>query len=168
MHLNISLFLVLAGIWLLLSAIFDPLLLSLGVLSSVFVVWIVHRMDIVDHEGHPIHLNLWRLFHFWGILIGKIVQSNLEVIKLALHPRLPITPTLTRVTATQETALGKVIFANSITLTPGTVSLGVNESSIDVHCLCGEYGDDLGNGELDRQVSRLETGRDQPVAGTEV
>ena len=167
MHLNISLFLILAGIWFLLSAMTDPLLLSLGALSSALVVWIAHRMDIVDHEGHPIHFNPWRLLHFWVVLIGKIVQSNIEVIKLVFHPQMPISPTLTRVTATQETELGKVIYANSITLTPGTISLEVDDTSIDVHCLCRDYGDDLRKGELDRHVSRIETGRDHPVAETE-
>ncbi len=152
----ISLGTFLALIWLGLSGFFQPLLLGLGLISCVGVVWIAHRMDVIDHEGHPIHLG-FRILGYWVWLIREIVKSNIDVARRILHPALPIAPCLTIVKATQGSELGHVIFANSITLTPGTVSIVVDDRTILVHAIAKELADDLQTGEMDRRVTAVET-----------
>ena len=151
----LSLGLVLFATWLLLSGFFEPLLLAFGVFSCVLVLWIAHRMDVVDHEGHPIHLG-WRVIAYWFWLFGEIGKANIDVARRILDPDLPIHPTLIRLKTTQGSELGQVIYANSITLTPGTVSIRVSGDSILVHAIAQEPAADLQGGAMDRRVSALE------------
>lgn len=153
----ISLGLVLFSTWLLLSGYFEALLLVFGVLSCAIVLIVVHRMDVVDHEGHPVHLG-WRILPYWVWLLVEIVKSNVEVARMILAPRMPIGPVMVRVPTSQHGELGQVIFANSITLTPGTVSIRVSGREILVHAITQGMADDLLRGEMDRQVTRMEGG----------
>jgi multicomponent Na+:H+ antiporter subunit E len=150
----VSLGLVLYGTWLLMSGHFEPLLLGLGVLSCVIVVLISRRMDVVDHEGHPVHLTSAGLA-YWPWLAWEIVKANYDVVKRSLHPSLPISPTLVRVKTSQRSDVGQVIYANSITLTPGTISVDVGGGEILVHALTREGAASLEEGEMDRRCSRL-------------
>jgi multicomponent Na+:H+ antiporter subunit E len=127
----------------------------LGVLSCLLVVLIANRMDVVDHEGHPIHLGL-RAIVYWVWLAKEIVKANIDVARRIVHPRLPISPTLVRVKASQKSELGQVIYANSITLTPGTVSVQVSDGTILVHAIAEEMAGDLKAGEMDRRVTGME------------
>ncbi len=151
----ISIALVLYGLWLLLSGHYVPLLLSLGVVSVVLVVMIAIRMNVADPEGHPIHLGAKATLWYWPWLVWEIIKANITVTRHILNPRLPISPTLVRVKATQKSALGKVVYANSITLTPGTVSIDVDGPTISVHTLTREAAEDLKRGEMDRRVTHF-------------
>lgn len=143
------------GLWLLLSGHYVPLLLTLGIACSVFVVAIGLRMDIVDRENHPIHLHPTIVF-FWLWLAWEIIKANVDVARRILDPKLPISPNLISVKATQKSDLGRVSYANSITLTPGTVCVGVEGDTIQVHALTREAAQALAAGEMDRRVTRIE------------
>lgn len=151
----LSLSAVLFILWILLSGHYEPLLLSLGAGSCVFVAWLTHRMDLVDHEGHPIHLT-WRAAIYWPWLLWEIVKANIDVAKIVLDPALPISPLVFSVKASQADDLGHVIYANSITLTPGTVSIDVKGATIQVHALTQELADGLLTGEMDRRATEME------------
>ncbi len=162
---SISLGLALFGVWLLLSGFFEPLLLGLGVLSCVIVVLIANRMDVIDREGVPIHLG-WRVLTYWVWLAVEIVKANLDVARRILDPKLPIDPVVIRCKTTQASELGHVIYANSITLTPGTVSMQVGGGKILVHAIAREMAEDLESGEMDRRVTAVERGGGRrPVPG---
>lgn len=152
---SVSLFAVLYGTWLLLSGIWTPFLMIAGAVCCALVVVIAHRMDVVDHEGHPIGLS-WRTLFFFPWLFAQILQSNIAVARIILSPKLPISPTTGDVPADQKTVAGRVTFANSITLTPGTVSVSVFEDRIQVHALTKEGFEDLARGEMNRRVCRFE------------
>ena len=154
----LSLGLVLFCLWLLLSGFFQILLISLGVASVVSVVWIAHRMDVIDHEGHPIHLTM-RAFLYWPWLIVEIIKANIDVARVILRRKMPINPSLIEVKSTQETELGQVVYANSITLTPGTVTVAIDKDIMTVHALTGGAAEDLQSGEMDRRVTALEAHR---------
>ena len=150
-----SLGVVLAIVWLLLSGHFEPLILALGLASCVVVVAITRRMDLIDHEGHPIHLTR-RAVGYWLWLSWEVVKANIDVAKRVLAPKLNISPTMVRLTASQKSDLGLVIYANSITLTPGTVSVDVEPGEILVHALSRDAAEDLKGGEMDRRVEQVE------------
>ena len=150
-----SLFVVLLILWLLLSGIYQPLIVILGVVSCAFVAWIAHRMDVVDREGHPIHLS-WKAPIYWPWLIWEIVKSNIAVARIIIDPKLPISPRVLKVKASQVDELGHVIYANWITLTPGTVSIDLMDGWIEVHALAEPFATGLESGEMDRRVTKME------------
>ena len=147
--------LVLFGFWLLLSGFFEPFLMTAGAVSALCIVALAHRMDVIDHEGHPIHLGI-RAFSYWPWLLVEIAKSAWDVTRIILNPRLPVSPTLVRVKTSQKTTVGVVTYANSITLTPGTISVDVGRGEILVHALTREGAAGLQSGEMDRRVTRFE------------
>ena len=151
----VSLGFILFCTWLLMSGIFEPLVVALGLLSCVFVVVIAIRMDVIDHEAVPLHITFSALI-YWPWLIWEICKANIDVTKRVLG-LLPISPSMVRVRATQKTDLGLVIFANSITLTPGTISIDLEDDGhILVHAISKEGTEGLEGGEMDRRVTSLE------------
>jgi len=151
------LFFLTTGLWLALSGHFDPLLLSLGLLSAATVTLVSHRMGVIDAEGQPLEL-MPGLLRYAPWLAKEIVRACIDVAWRIVQPSLPIQPTIIRVPANQRTETGRVSFANSITLTPGTISLDVLEKQIEVHALTAESAADLESGEMGKRVEHLETG----------
>jgi multicomponent Na+:H+ antiporter subunit E len=152
----IGLWLVLMALWLLLSGHYVPLLVTMGVLSCALIVWIAARLDVIDHEAIPLQLKWFGYFGYLAWLGKEITKANIDVAKIILNPALPISPVMVRVPATQRTDVGKVIYANSITLTPGTVSVEVMDDEILVHAVTREAADGLADGDMDRRVDAIE------------
>ena len=155
MQHTIFLSLSLAAFWLLISGHNTALILALGVASIAFVIYIAHRMDVVDHESQPLHLTL-KLPGYYAWLIKEVIRANFLVVKHIWLGNNTISPTLTTITASQKTDIGKVIYANSITVTPGTVTINVEGDQFMVHALLRESIEDLQAGEMDRRVTQLE------------
>ena len=143
-------------VWLLWSGHSEPLLVGFGMFSCLLVVLLSRRMGIVDEETVPVQLGLRPFVRYAPWLVSQIVVANVDVARRILSPKMPIAPALIRVKVTQQGDLGRVIYANSITLTPGTVSVEVEEGEITVHALTGETADALLEGSMDRLVTRLE------------
>ena len=138
--------------WVLLSGYWLPLIIAFGVASIVLCVVIAWRLDVCDHEGYPIHLTLRGITYFpW--LLKEIVVSNIAVAKAILTGN--INPQVLQVRASQSDALGRTVYANSITLTPGTVSISVDDDIITVHALMDETADGLRGGEMNARVCNL-------------
>ena len=141
--------------WLLLSGYFEAFLLTLGVLSSALVVAIALRMDVVDRESFPIHLT-FRIPAYWAWLLKEIWLAAVDVTKRVLSPGPSISPTVVELDTTQQSELGQVIYANSITLTPGTFTIRIGGNRVLVHALSREGAESLAAGEMDRRVTALE------------
>lgn len=152
------LFVLFYAFWILLSGFFTPFLLGAGAAVSLAVVWIAHRMEVADREGHPAHLGLSAL-GYWPWLAKEILKSALDVSKVILDPRLPASPTVVRFKPRQKSAVGLVTHANSITLTPGTLSIEVGPDQFVVHGLTRESAGAAMDSEMDRRVERFEGGR---------
>lgn len=148
-------FTVCAALWVLLSGMMDPLMLTFGLSSCLLVAWIVSRLQVTDSKEHVFAIFI-RLLTYIPWLAKEIVVSNIDVAKRIWAKDMPISPTIVTVNASQKTALGLVIHANSITLTPGTLSIDVEDGAIEVHALAAESLDALHEGEMDRRVARLE------------
>lgn len=147
--------LLLAAIWLLLSGLFKPLLLALGTISVILTVVLAARMDIIDAESHPV-LAIFRYLRFWPWLMIEIIKSSLDVARRVLSPGMPISPMVFEVRASQQTVVGRVVLANSFTLTPGTVTLDVDGDRLTVHSLSREAVEYALDGDMDRRVTRAE------------
>lgn len=148
--------LALYAFWLLLSGLFTPFLLAAGVGSAAAIVWLARRMNLIDHEGFPIELGLRPFLSYWPWLGKEILKSAWDVSKRILDPRLPISPTMVEFVPSQQSDLGLVIHANSITLTPGTIAIEVERGRFLVHALTQEGAAGLAGSEMDRRCRELE------------
>lgn len=139
-------------LWLLLSGYYEAWLLWLALASVCSIIFIAHRMDVIDREGFPLHLGFRFIFYFpW--LFWEIVKSNV-VVALAILKN-DIAPQVIHVRASQDSDLGHTIYGNSITLTPGTITIGLEDGKVDVHALLDETAAGVESGDMDRRVSAM-------------
>jgi len=153
----IYLALLLSLFWLMLSGHYTMLLLTFGALSVALCVLIAQRMDVVDHEGVPVHLTR-RAPRFWLWLALEVVKSNIDVVRCVLDPRLPISRTLARIPTGDIGPLLQTVYANAITLTPGTVTVDIDDDEILVHALTRDAAQALADGEMGRRVMTIGEG----------
>lgn len=145
--------------WILLSGHFTPLLLGLGAASVLLTVAIARRMNVIDHESYPLHLS-YRFPGYYFYLLVEIIKANLDVVRRILHPgKADIDPHVIELPQTQDNDLGAVIYANSITLTPGTVTLRMDQDKLTVHALSKEAAAELASGGMSREISKRVFGR---------
>lgn len=141
-------------LWLLLSGYYTGLLLSLGALSVLTVTWFVRRMDRVDGAAPSLRLGP-RLLNYLAWLSWQVVRANIDVARRIWDPALPIRPTWQRLDTAVATPLEKTLYANSITLTPGTLTTDVKGDHFMVHSLSPAAIDELRQGEMERRIRRL-------------
>lgn len=146
----------LSAFWLINSGHYTPLILFFMVISVLFVSILCRQMDVVDGESQPLDLT-FTIPIYWLWLIKEVVMSNIAVARCVWQGPESISPSVIKVKANQKTDLGIVIYANSITLTPGTVSIDLEGNEITVHALTRESAADLLTGEMDRRVCRVES-----------
>ncbi len=140
--------------WLLLSGYNTPFILSCGVFSVILTVLIARRMRVVDDEAQLVQLPMRSIIYFtW--LAKEIVLANVAVCRRIWSPRVDISPTLICVKASQKTPFGVMMYANSITVTPGTVCVNVDGDKLEVHALTWSAAEDLLSGEMDRRITQL-------------
>ncbi|MBL41245.1 MAG: cation transporter [Rhodospirillaceae bacterium] len=151
----LSLFIFLSIIWLLLSGHYNPLMLFFGLISVLFTTYIATRMDLVDKEGHPVHLT-WKIPIYWLWLLLQIIKSNIQVSIRILSPKININPEMIMIPMNQKSDLDRTNYANSITLTPGTVSVRLDESGdILVHSLDNIFAKELKAGLMEKKIKNL-------------
>lgn len=143
--------------WVLLSGHFEAWLLISGAACAFAVALVGLRMGYADEEGHPLGLVLRGLI-YWPWLLKEIVVSALDVTAIIINPKLPISPVMIKIKASQKTAVGFTSYANSITLTPGTISALVSsrDHEIVVHAISRDSAMGLADGKMDRRVSWFE------------
>ena len=144
----------LVAAWLLWSGIFYPLLLALGAFSCMLTVYLTHRMGYFQNQVFALRFG-FRLIGYWVWLAREVWRSSIDVARIVMHPRLPISPQTVEIKATAEHPVDQAILGNSITLTPGTLALDVYRGVIQVHCLNKAGADELIKGEMDRRVAAL-------------
>jgi multicomponent Na+:H+ antiporter subunit E len=149
---------VLFAFWLLLSGYFTAFLVSAGLGCAVATVLFSSRMKVIDSEGIALH-SVPRLVPYWIWLLKEIVKSAWQVSLIIVHPRLPISPTLVSFRPTQKTSVGLVIHANSITLTPGTITVEAEAGQFVVHALTRDAAAGAAGGDMDARVTTAFEGR---------
>jgi len=139
--------------WLLWSGLYTPLLLGLGALSCVLSLYLAYRIGFFE-EVFSLQV-IPRLPRYWGWLLLEIAKSSLEVTLIILHRKPPISPTVVEFEAAPPGPVGQAILGNSITLTPGTLTLDVHNGRLRVHCLTQKGADALLSGEFNRRAGAL-------------
>jgi len=151
----LALSILLFAFWLVNSGHYTPLLLTFMLASVASIVALSHYMDMVDGEAQPLNITFTLpIYLLW--LAKEVVLANVAVAKCVWRGKKAISPRTMVVTASQKSDLGIVIYANSITLTPGTVSIDLEGNKILVHALNEESAAGLLTGEMDRRVCKVE------------
>ena len=148
--------LVLFGLWLLMSGIYKPMIVWLGLASACVAVYAVRRMDAVDGYRVGPFINPFKLLLYVIWLFGEIAKSNIAVTRLILAPKMILRQHLFRVPNTQKSELAEVVFANSITLTPGTITVETEKDAFWVHAVSNDEGDHDALADMDARVSATE------------
>lgn len=149
---GVLLTIVLAAMWLLLSGYwFKPILVAFGVLAVTCSVFMITRMGLLDGESVPFS-RMVQYLRYWGWLGSEIFKANIAVVRIALAPDLNIKPVMTRVAVNAKTDMARTTFANSITLTPGTVTIEVEETGFLVHALTEEFADQEAFRDMERRT----------------
>ena len=151
-----GLLITLSALWLLLSGHYTPLLLELGLISVSLVTYLTIRMQLLEYDRPDVFMQTLRSIPYAFWLLKEIFKSNIDVIKRILHPNLPISPQLVDIKSSQFADLPRVVYANSITLTPGTISIDVQGEYIEVHALSESGIEGLASGDMDRRISEVE------------
>lgn len=148
----------LAAAWMVWSgsvSVENPFVMLLGVLSTLFSMFVCVRMEIADSESVPLHFS-WRIIPYSVYLIKEIVVANFSVAKIVLSRKMPLQRNMIVVHAKHKTETGNVVLANSITLTPGTVAVSMDGHDIKVHALSFAGAEEDLSGEMVREVNKLE------------
>lgn len=154
----LALFLLLGVDWALLSGQFhNSFLITAGALCIAFVVWMSGRMGLLDDEGVPARFYP-RLVAYAPYLFWQVILSNWDVLKRVWSSEPAIDPRVTRVPYGTRAPFVTTTYANSITLTPGTVTIDVGEREMTIHCLTREGEESFADPGMERECKKLEGG----------
>ncbi|MFZ1727167.1 MAG: Na+/H+ antiporter subunit E [Albidovulum sp.] len=152
-------FVFLLGLWLVLSGIFKPMIVGFGVASVLVVLVVSSRMDAIDEDRVDQRLGAVATTKYFFWLMVEIAKANWTVTKVILTPKMPIRQHLFAVPYSQQTDLAQVIFANSITLTPGTITVETESDDFLVHALAYSMEDRAALADMNRRVTAIERTR---------
>jgi multicomponent Na+:H+ antiporter subunit E len=144
-------------LWLLLSGYFKANLIVFGFISCALVTYISIKLKIYSSQHERLKFNL-RLPLYIPWLLKEIIKSNLHVARCILGSSNSIQPQIVCSKPSQTTHTGLAVHANSITLTPGTISVDINDNEILVHALTNQTAQGIINGDIDKRVTKLESG----------
>ena len=152
-------FALLMGLWLLLSGHYDAFHIGAGIASALLVTAANFRLNkfffIRDDLCQSAPIRVRRLFVYIPWLLWQIVISSIQVAAVVLHPKLPADPALIRFRTKLPTTASRVILANSITLTPGTLTVELDGEAFFVHALTDVSFTGIADGSLPGQVALL-------------
>jgi len=143
------------GVWLSLSGHYTPLLLTLGLVCSVGIVLLARRMSILDDEGLPLSMAA-KFFAYLPWLVLECFRSSLQVARIIVSPDLPIDPVLYRFRAKTSTDLGRFLFGNSITFTPGTTTCDIEGDEILVYAITRDGAESLPGSTMEAKACFVE------------
>lgn len=155
-----GLLIALALLWFGLSGETSPFFIGLAVIAVVLTLLLSARLKVIDRNASPYH-RAPQLLLYMGWLVVEIVKANVAVIVRVLGPRHAIDPAVVRLRTRARTDLGKALFANSITLTPGTVTVDVEGQVLKVHALVRENAGEDSFTTMDRGSSRAADTREK-------
>jgi multicomponent Na+:H+ antiporter subunit E len=149
----------LAILWVLMSGLFKPLLLILGAVSILITYFFMRRMNKIEDEPITIALKPFKFLGYCIWLLKEIALANWAVTKVILSPRMPIRQNLFSIPHSQQGDMASTIFANSITLTPGTITVETEPGYFLVHALSFSEDDLDALADMDGHVAAIEDQR---------
>jgi multicomponent Na+:H+ antiporter subunit E len=147
--------LILFAFWILLSGKFDLFHLTLGAICSTVAGYLFHDLLFVNVRVGDIRTVAWRFVKYIPWLLHQILLANIHVASLVLRRKMPIDPQIVTFKTKLETDISSVTLANSITLTPGTITIDIKDGVFYVHALSQKVADDLNAGAMEDRVAHI-------------
>ncbi len=148
-------FVMLFGFWVLLSGKYDLFHLSLGIVCSLLVAYHTHDLLFANVRVGDTRVIAWRFFAYIPWLLYQIITSNIYVASVVLGPKHRVKPQIIRFKTKLESDISWVTLANSITLTPGTITMDIQDGEFFVHALDKKVADDLHAGEMEDRIAHV-------------
>ena len=142
--------------WILLSGEFTFILITSGIIASLIVAYLSHDIFIGKPDIKTETRRVLKFIKYLPWLLWEILLANVEIAYLVLNPKPLVDPQLVRFKPDLKTDLGIVTLANSITLTPGTVTVEANREEFIIHAICQKSADGIISGEMQRKVKEIE------------
>jgi multicomponent Na+:H+ antiporter subunit E len=146
--------LILSVFWLLLSGMYNPLLLSFGMTSIVVVLIVLRRMENADKKRQQVGTGL-RLIRYIPWLIAQVLKSSIHVTKLIWGSPNKVSPTLAKINISNVPPNKRVLYANSITLTPGTLCVDLKGDELTIHALQKSSITELEEGYMENKITSI-------------
>ncbi len=129
--------------WILMTGSTQPEELATGALAAIAVAVIsLPSLRLLEDIRWSLLLP-WHLLHYLGVFFRALIESNIDMARRVISPRLPIYPAMVEIHTELHSPLGRLLLANSITLTPGTLSVDVNEDRLRVHWIDARGAEEL-------------------------
>ena len=146
---------ILFGFWILLSGKFDAFHLALGAICSIVTAYLFHDLLFVNVRVGDMRTVAWRFIIYIPWLLRQISMANIHIASLVLRRRMPIDPKIVTFKTKLETDISRVTLANSITLTPGTITMDIKDGVFYVHALSKKVADELDAGEMEDRIAHI-------------
>jgi multicomponent Na+:H+ antiporter subunit E len=146
---------ILFAFWLLLSGKFDVFHITLGVICSLLVAYLFHDLLFANVRVGDMRTIAARFLKYIPWLLYQIILSNIHVASLVIRGKMPIDPQIVTFKTKLETDVSQVTLANSITLTPGTITMDIKDGVYYVHALSQKVADDLNAGDMEDRVAHV-------------
>ena len=155
MKAKLATFVAMFTFWVVLSGMFDAFHLTLGVISCLLVAHFSHDLLFYGDDDQSWVRGLWGFITYVPWLFYQIIIANLQVAYVVLHPNMfeLIDPHVIRFKTKLKRPISKVIFAQSITLTPGTITVSIHDDEFSVYALTRNASESL-PGEMETRVAR--------------
>jgi multicomponent Na+:H+ antiporter subunit E len=153
-HFSIATWVMMFALWIILSGKFDVFHLGAGLITIAIVAWLQSLLVPMRKENEP-RIRLVPVLLYIPWLLWQMVLSALLVARLILWDRKSIDPRIVVFRSNQPSVVHHTVFANSITLTPGTLTVDLQGDRYLVHAICERTENDLLNGPMARKVARL-------------
>ena len=158
-------FVLLFAFWLLLSGRFEAKYVSIGVLSAGLVTFLTNDLfhsalsygERVEAKTRSVLLQMWRFLLYLPWLLSRIIMANIQVAYLVLHPKMPIDPGLLVFRTRMKKGIAQVTLANSITLTPGTITTSLENGRYIIHTLKRPLAGELEDATMQNKIARVYT-----------
>jgi multicomponent Na+:H+ antiporter subunit E len=149
-------FILMSLFWILISGLFDTLHLVLGLISCLIVSALMHKVMFESFEPKKYFTLLYNTICYIPWLLSEIITANLDLVYRTLHPSLPIKPQIITIRPGIKSDYAKTLLANSITLTPGTVTISSEGSEFTIHAIADKPATSLKAGEMQKRVAEMD------------
>jgi len=148
-------FIALLIFWFMLSGHFSVIIVTSAVIYALIAAYFTHDYFIEKISFAGIK-RIFKFIAYLPWLFWEIIMANLQVAYIVLSPKMPISPELVETETDLKTDYGKTALGNSITLTPGTVTIEIENSKILVHAITKEHAQDIRNKDIEKKILRIE------------
>lgn len=149
--------LLLFSFWLLLTVTYNVISLMIGIGVVLIVLWFNRDLLINEHESDFYSIkSIIRLIQFLFVLVKEIIIANIQVAKIVLDQKMPIQSSFFHYPIQLKKPMNQVIYANAITLTPGTLTVDTKDDYFIIHALTDDAKNGLSGSALEKAANRLE------------